>query len=212
MSLTHEERPPAKVVPCVACGRPFTSEAHRLVRLWQYAGACPACSAPTGALPAKPAKNPTKSVPERYQGFDLSKTPAAFRNLAEQWDRAKTNPSVRHVALVGPPGRGKSRALWALAEQVAFEENSRPKAFEWESFALKSDRARLEDLTTAPWALLDNVGLVLLFPSVAANVRAALRLRLNHGRRTFLSIDDPGVDPGLLETLKPIALVVSLKP
>jgi len=194
----------------IGCGRTFTAEWQWSGRKWLPEACCPACHGKPLGQPAPVAGlgPPEGFIPEPLRGFDPKRAKGDLATLHLRWAKASQMPRVRHCLLIGPRGTGKSRAMWAMVEQLTFEANKAPKLFNFEQLAIDRDRQAITELSRASSAFIDNVGSVIVFGSTGEAIRAALLNRANRGLQTFMTVDNPDYDPALLRKMEKQALIV----
>lgn len=141
-------------------------------------------------------------IPERFASFDPNK----FRN-ADAFDQAGAfTPDSKYnvLAIIGPPGKGKSRLAWHIVEQFFQLWNMHRGQSKWVEYFLSSDlmseydQSKLSLLKNCQFAFVDDLG-----DCPAGRIRSALqnaiRYRVQAGKWSFLTIDSIEFDQDLVE-------------
>jgi hypothetical protein len=198
-------KPGASEPICLKCHQPFKANPHWLCGGWHFARVCQGCDAPAEA--PKPKKRGLE-IPDRYRDFDNRLIRPELRNLYAHWT---SKGRLLHALLIGPAGRGKSRAAWHLIEYLNRYSHNAPTVEDFEELLIEMNAARVNDLVKPPWLFIDNVGAVTSYGYTRSLIQSAIRIRLKRGKATFMTIDDPGFDRALPRLIEGSGLTVTLK-
>lgn len=158
----------------------------------------------------KPRGAKAQWIPDKFAHFDGSRIdPEAVTQAAE------FSPEYsRHIlAVVGLPGRGKSRLVWATVKGFVDQlelagKTARVDYFSFCELVSEYDKQKIAELKNCRYAFVDNIGSVDSFGRERASLQAAIRARLERNAWTFLSIDSLSFDPDLERQLQERALLI----
>ena len=160
---------------------------------------------------SKPGKK--RYVPEKFTNFDGTRLDPDAVALA-----AEFSPDSEHhtLAIVGLPGRGKSRLVWASVKGFfdQLELEGTRTWVEYYSFAdviAEYDKGKIAQIKNARYVFVDNIGCVDSFGRERAALQAALRARVERNAWTWLSIDAVSFDPDLVKQLQDKSTLILLE-
>jgi len=141
------------------------------------------------------------AIPERFKEWDTEKFPdkQAFA-AAQAFD---PDSKYKTLALLGDPGKGKSRLMWQIVRQffeVWAEQRRQSRWVEYFLFsdlATEYDQSRITKVKMSQFVFLDD--LTELPPSrTKALIQEVVRYRVQTQKWTFLTIDKAEFDPDLI--------------
>jgi hypothetical protein len=215
MVPTELDQPADVTIPCKLCGKPLRASFHLLLGRWLRPTIHDHCvplyekrleGAPVGT---------ERDIPPRFQNFD----PHAFADKEALAAAQAFGPqSDQHIlAILGPPGKGKSRLAWAIAGQFFDELAEVTGSRRWidcyvgfETAIAEFDRALISRMAIARFVFADDFGCIDSFGSVRGQLQAAIRSRIKNNRWMILTLDDLGFDLELENVLKDRAIMVVL--
>ena len=141
-------------------------------------------------------------IPERFAHWDGKLF--AHQDVLSTATAFAPDSKLRVMALIGPPGTGKSRLMWQVVQSF-FDEWGRYNHQErWCEYMLFSDLAsgeydqsRLAKVKSTQFLFLDDIRDM---PSgrMKSQIQEIIRYRVQSQKWTFLTIDDPGFDFDLI--------------
>jgi DNA replication protein DnaC len=194
------DKPLDKTINCVLCHSPLKVTYHWIVNHWLHATVHDQCAA-NFEKRLKGKKALITEIPERFQHWDS----AQFSNQQAVADASSfdLNAAYTVLALVGLPGRGKSRLMWHVVSQFFSDLPGK-----WVDYFLfvdlmsgEYDQSRIIKIKTSPFVFIDDIGCTESYGRTRAQLQDAIRYRVQMRRWTFLTIDDPSFDNGLIENV-----------
>ena len=199
--------------PCKLCGGKLPRVKHHWIATtgqWAHATVHERCADAWSKGQQETQKKKGYAVPERFAHFDATRANAEAVSLCGTFS---PESKVKTLALIGAPGKGKSRLIWA-AVQGFFAElgHGWVEAFEFENLMAEYDKADLVKVTQSRYVLVDDIGSIDCYGRERAGLQAALRSRIKSGEKwTFLTIDRlENFDPDLGRILKERAISMLL--
>lgn len=212
MAIFHSELDPPEPITgynCRLCGAPLKLvQWHWVYDRWLHDTVHVRCAEEWEKRKAtEGVKAMEREIPERFRHFDAKKA-----NQEALWRAQEFSPESdkKTLAIVGVPGRGKSRLMWAIVEQFFAELGGSRwvEYFLFEDLITEFDRNALTKLKGAKHAFIDNVGGVESYGRERAQLQSVIRTRINKGMWTFLTIDNIDFDSGLKALCRDRALFV----
>jgi DNA replication protein DnaC len=159
----------------------------------------------------QPAKAVIQKVPERFQGFEACKfsDPEAL----EVAERFNLTTGYRAIAIIGNPGKGKSRLMWHVVEGF-FEDLKKLGSQRWVDYwvfpdlVTDFDKYLLKKVKESTYAFIDDVGSTQAFGRERAQLQDVIRARIQNKRWTFLTIDNPEFDPNFKDLFRERAVEI----
>jgi chromosomal replication initiation ATPase DnaA len=194
--------------PCKICGGTLPRVTHHWIattQQWMHPAVHDRCATAWEKQKAAP-KTTKHAVPERFAHFDATRANAEAVRLCGEFS---PESKVKTLALIGGPGKGKSRLLWAtVAGFFAELGHGWVEHFEFENLMAEYDKADLVKVTQSRYVLVDDIGSIDCYGRERAGLQAALRSRIKSNERwTFLTIDRlENFDPDLGRILKDRAI------
>ena len=191
---------------CEICGQSMRITHHLLGTNWRPVRAHDYCINKFYSVTRSKAP---REIPERFQTFNPQKADQRAMRLAEAFS---PQSKVKTLAILGTPGKGKSRILWAAVIQF-FDElggTAWVESFGFESLMTEYDKLALNRIAKARFVLVDDIGCIMSYGKERAGLQAALRSRIKSGKWTFITVDDMGFDPGLEDVLRSFALIIAM--
>jgi hypothetical protein len=152
----------------------------------------------------------SQAVPERFQGFD----PTKFGDQAALEAAMKFQEyPFRTIAIIGEPGKGKSRLMWYVV-QLFFTELAKFGQMRWCDYWIfpdlvtDFDNILLRKVKESGYAFIDDVGSTHAFGRERAQLQDVIRSRVQNKRFTFLTIDNPEFDPDFKHLFKERAVEI----
>jgi len=146
-------------------------------------------------------KTEVVQIPERFRDWDPDKFPdkQAF-SQAQAFD---PDSKYKTLAILGDPGKGKSRLMWQVIRQffeIWAEQRRQSRWVEYFLFsdlATEYDQSKIIKVKTAQFVFLDD--LTELPPGrTRAQIQEVVRYRVQSAKWTFLTIDKDAFDEDLL--------------
>jgi hypothetical protein len=144
------------------------------------------------------------SVPERFRHWDPAKFPN--KHAFSQAQSFDPDSQLKALAILGDPGRGKSRLMWQVVRQffeIWAEARNQSRWVEYFLFSdlmTEYDQSKITKLKLAQFAFVDDLADA---PSgrTKALIQEVIRYRVQSQKWTFLTIDNDGFDADLIRNV-----------
>jgi DNA replication protein DnaC len=214
MLETEFDKPPDKTIKCLLCEQPLKVTHHWIPFLnhWMHATCHDRCEEEWEQKQRHGQKAPwQREIPDRFTHFDVTKVPDQ-RAAAEASDFGP-DANYKTLAIIGPPGRAKSRLMWNVVKGF-FDVLGNNRWIDYYLFTdlmTEFDRNQIAKLKMSKYAFVDDIGATESYGRERAQLQDAIRTRVQKGQWTFLTIDELSFDPGFEDLFRERAVVIYVK-
>jgi DNA replication protein DnaC len=199
---TPLDQPEPMLVRCRLCTKPFTANFYWVYDRWLRPTVHDKCAEEwSKAEKARDAEPPKKQpIPERFTSFDPLQADQKTLSLAQSFG---PDSNSKALVIIGPPGRGKSRIMWAVIQQFFGELEACEGARRWVDYytfsdlVSESDKSMLSRVKHDRYVFIDDVGSCDCYGRERATLQNIIRTRVQKQQWTWLTIDNMDFDPDL---------------
>lgn len=210
MVHTELDQPDDVEVRCRICGETLKARYFWVYDRWLRPSVHDRCA---DKVQARMEEGPRveREIPDRFRQFDTKRCNQRALADAQAFD---PDSRLKTLAIMGVPGRGKSRLAWAIAGQffdMLYESTGSQKwldYFSFEQLMSEFDRFTINRIAASKFAFIDDLGCIESSGREKFLLQSAIRTRVKTSRWTILTIDDMSFDPELKDVLVDRARIV----
>jgi hypothetical protein len=201
-ALTPLDQPDDIVISCGICNKPLRSRYHWVYDRWLHGTVHDKCAEEWSRAEKTRGNAPPSAqpIPERFAEYRSDLANQQALSLAQGF---AADSELHTLAIIGPPGRGKSRLAWAVIQQYFDDLAALTGAHRWVDYYLFGDlvtdpeRSMLSKVKIGRYVFIDDIGACECYGRDRATLQAIIRTRIQKSQWTWLTIDNISFDPDL---------------